>query len=172
MSPYVHGKKRALITSGAGQDGWYLVEQLMSRGYDVAAHSRHHVEPGVHGGRAIWHIGDLADDVFLGELLTTCAPGEIYNLTAVSRPALSWDHPIGTARLNALAQQRMCEFIRRNVPTCRLFQASSSEILRNSARRHSGAPGSIGPNLLSSIREKPSKFTDHNMSVDVRCERT
>jgi GDPmannose 4,6-dehydratase len=133
MSPDVHGKKRALITGGAGQDGWYLIELLLSRGYDVAAHSRHHVEAGIHSGRVSWHIGDLTDDLFLNDLLTVCAPDEIYNLAAVSRPALSWDIPIETAQVNALVPQRICEFIRRNIPACRLFQTSSSEIFGDTA---------------------------------------
>ena len=65
-------------------------------------------------------------------LLSTSAPNEIYNLAAVSRPALSWDIPIETARLNALVPQSICEFIRREMPTTRLFQASSSEIYGDS----------------------------------------
>src|SRR5229473_2086735 len=116
MIPEFHRKKRALITGGAGQDGWYLIELLLSRGYDVAAHSRHQVEAAVHGGRVSWHTGDLTDGIFLSDL------------AAVSQPALSWDIPIETAQLNALVPQRICEFIRRNIPACRLFQASSSEI--------------------------------------------
>jgi GDPmannose 4,6-dehydratase len=128
-----HDKKRALITGGAGQDGWYLIELLLSRGYDVTAHSRQHVDADVHSGRVCWHIGDLTDDFFLNDLLTACAPDEIYNLAAVSRPALSWDIPTKTAHLNALVPQRICEFIRSNIPACRLFQASSSEIFGDAA---------------------------------------
>ena len=64
MSPDVHGKKSTLITGGAGQDG-------LSRCHNVAAHSRHHVEPIVPSDRVTWHVGDLADDAFLGELLTS-----------------------------------------------------------------------------------------------------
>jgi uncharacterized protein YbjT (DUF2867 family) len=61
MSPDIHGRKRALIIGGAGQDGWYLIELLLSHGYDVAVavHSRQHVEPVVHSGRVTWHIGNF-----------------------------------------------------------------------------------------------------------------
>ena len=128
MIPEFHRKTRALITGGAGQDGWYLIELLLSRGYDVAAHSRHQVDSEVHGGRVCWHTGDLTDGIFLDDLLRVSAPDEVFNLAAVSQPALSWDNPIETAQLNALVPQRICEFIRRNNPACRLFQASSSEI--------------------------------------------
>jgi GDPmannose 4,6-dehydratase len=125
-------RKRALVTGGAGQDGWYLIDLLLARGYEVSAHSRHAVEPSLHGGRVTWSIGSLTDDPFLGQLLATTSPDEIYNLAAVSRPAISWDIPLETALLNALVPQRICEFIRNEKPSCRLFQASSSEIYGDS----------------------------------------
>src|SRR4051812_39486201 len=121
-------RRRALVTGGTGQDGWYLIELLLSRGYEVFAHSRRSVDPGLHGSRVSWHTGDLTDETFLNRLLSLSRPDEIYNLAAVSRPALSWDIPIETAQLNALVPQRICEFIRRELPKTRLFQASSSEI--------------------------------------------
>src|SRR5258708_37203375 len=125
-------RKRALITGGAGQDGWYLLELLLSRGYEIFAHSRRQVDPGLHGGKVSWHTGDLANEAFLKNLLSLSKPEEIYNLAAVSRPALSWDIPIETALLNGLVPQRICEFIRRELPATRLFQASSSEIYGDS----------------------------------------
>jgi GDPmannose 4,6-dehydratase len=123
-----HVGKRALVTGGAGQDGWYLIDLLLARGYDVFAHSRQAVEPTRHQGRVHWHTGSLTDEAFLKTLLVAAAPDEIYNLAAVSRPAISWDVPVETALLNALVPQRICEFIRHEMPACRLFQASSSEI--------------------------------------------
>jgi GDPmannose 4,6-dehydratase len=127
-----HVRKRALVTGGAGQDGWYLIELLLSRGYEVFAHSRRPVDPGLHAGRVSWHTGDLTDETFLKSLLSVSKPDEIYNLAAVSRPALSWNIPIETALLNGLVPQRICEFIRRELPATRLFQASSSEIYGDS----------------------------------------
>jgi GDPmannose 4,6-dehydratase len=132
----VHVGKRALVTGGAGQDGWYLIDLLLSRGVEVIAHSRTPVDPALHGGRVQWRTGDLSDEVFLKRLLAEAAPNEIYNLAAVSRPAISWDFPIETAVLNALVPQRICEFIRRELPTCRLFQASSSEIYGDTRAHH------------------------------------
>jgi GDPmannose 4,6-dehydratase len=125
-------KKRALVTGGAGQDGWYLIELLLSRGYDVVAQSRHPVDPTIHYGRVLWHAGDLTNEAFLNHILEASKPNEIYNLAAVSRPALSWDIPIETTMLNGLVPVRICEFIRRKSPTTRLFQASSSEIYGDS----------------------------------------
>lgn len=123
---------RALVTGGAGQDGWYLIELLLSRGYEVFAHSRRPADPSLHAGRVSWHAGDLTDEAFLDRLLAASKPNDIYNLAAVSRPAMSWDIPIETAMLNGLVPQRICEFIRRKSPTTRLFQASSSEIYGDS----------------------------------------
>jgi len=125
-------KKRALVTGGAGQDGWYLIELLLSRGYDVFAHSRANVDAGGHNSRVFWRTGDLTDEEFLQRLLSESSPDEIYNLASVARPALSWEIPIETALLNGLVPQRICEFIRREIPTCRMFQPSSSEIYGDS----------------------------------------
>jgi GDPmannose 4,6-dehydratase len=128
MTSEAHVKKRALVTGGAGQDGWYLIELLLALGYEMFAHSRREIDPALHGGRVSWYTGDLTSDIFLNDMLAASAPDEIYNLAAVSRPALSWDIPIETALLNALVPQRICEFIRCEMPATRLFQASSSEI--------------------------------------------
>lgn len=125
-------KKRALVTGGAGQDGWYLIELLLARNYDVFAHSRHPADPCQHGGRVSWRIGDLTDEEFLKTLLSDTRADEIYNLAAVSRPAQSWDIPIATTLLNGMVPLRICEFIRREMPAARLFQASSSEIYGDS----------------------------------------
>ena len=126
-------RKRALVTGGAGQDGWYLIELLLARGYDVFAHSRNRIDPQLHGGRVDWRSGDLTSEIFLNDLLAISAPDEIYNLASVSRPAESWDIPIETAVLNGLVPHRICEFIRHYLPKCRLFQASSSEIFGDTA---------------------------------------
>src|ERR1700733_4212058 len=106
-------KKRALVTGGAGQDGWYLIELLLARGYEVFAQSRRLPNPQLHGGHVAWHIGDLTSETFLRDTIATSAPDEIYNLASVSRPAQSWDIPIETALLNGLVPHQICEIIRR-----------------------------------------------------------
>ena len=141
----VEVKKRALVTGGAGQDGWYLIELLLARGYDVFAQSRSLIDPRIHDGRVSWHTGDLTSELFLGDLLATSAPDEIYNLASVSRPAQSWDIPIETARLNGLVPHRICEFIRRERPKCRLFQASSSEIFGDTVSQFQTESTPINP---------------------------
>lgn len=132
----IRPKRRALVTGGAGQDGWYLVHLLLDRGYEVFAHTRRQADPDPYLGRVHWHIGNLADERFLNELLAEAQPDEIYNLAAVSRPTLSWDIPIETALLNGLVPLRICEYIRRDRPSCRLFQASSSEIFGDTSSVH------------------------------------
>ena len=133
MTSKDHLTKRALVTGGAGQDGWYLMELLLARGYHVFAQSRRPVDLSLHAGQVDWAIGDLTDEVFLNDLLSISRPDEIYNLAAVSRPALSWDIPMETALLNGLVPQRICEFIRHESRVTRLFQASSSEIYGDSS---------------------------------------
>lgn len=121
-------KRSALVTGAAGQDGSYLVELLLSAGYVVHAHSRQ-PQPGFAvNGNLIWHLGALPDRDFLAGLLTAARPDEIYNLAAVSRPMQSWDIPEQTTELNAIVPQRLCEYVARQHPACRLFQASSSDI--------------------------------------------
>jgi GDPmannose 4,6-dehydratase len=139
-------RKRALITGGAGQDGWYLIELLLARGYEVFAQSRDDLlDPQLHGGDVAWHIGDLTSKIFLGDLLATSAPDEIYNLASVSRPAQSWDIPIETALLNGLVPHQICEIVRRELPRCRLFQASSSEIFGDTGSQFQNENTPINP---------------------------
>ncbi len=138
-------RKRALVTGGAGQDGWYLIELLLARDYDVFAHSRNRIDPQLHGGRVNWRIGDLTSEIFLNDLLAISAPDEVYNLASVSRPAQSWDIPIETALLNGLVPHRICEFIRHDLPKSRLFQASSSEMFGDTAAPLQSEQAPINP---------------------------
>lgn len=137
-------RKRALVTGGAGQDGRYLIELLLSHDYEVFAQTRRRVDPSLE--RAFWLTGDLTNETFLKNLLSVSKPDEIYNLAAVSRPALSWDIPIETALLNGLVPQRICEFIRLELPSTRLFQASSSEIYGDSQAQTQDEQTRINPN--------------------------
>lgn len=125
--------KHALVTGGAGQDGSYLIDLLQSLGYAVHAQRR---RPPVtqSGAREVqWHVGDLCDREFLTRLIDRCEPDEIYNLAAVSRPALSWQIPEETLLLNALVPQRICQILQTSRSSCRFFQASSSDIFGNAA---------------------------------------
>lgn len=120
-------RKRALITGGTGQDGWYLSNWLAQNDYIVHLQTRRAM---LAPPRADfhWHVGDLTDQSFLSHLITSTHPHEIYNLAAVSRPASTWAVPLETAMLNALVPQQLCDLIRQYCPDSRLFQATSSEI--------------------------------------------
>ncbi|QDM17938.1 GDP-mannose 4,6-dehydratase [Tardiphaga sp. vice278] len=118
----------ALVTGAAGQDGSYLIELLLAAGHVVHAQSRQIQPASAPRENLIWHVGAMTDQGFLTELLTSVSPDEIYNLAAMSRPVQSWDIPDETTLLNAVVPQRLCEFVAKHHPTCRLLQASSSDM--------------------------------------------
>jgi GDPmannose 4,6-dehydratase len=120
--------RRALVTGGTGQDGWYLIEFLLARDYEVHAQSRRAQSAERHRGAVRWHTADISDRVVLQDLIATVLPDEIYNLASVSRPVLSWQNPDETANVNALVPQRICEAVLKLRPSCHIYQATSSEI--------------------------------------------
>ena len=125
--------KTALITGITGQDGSYLAEFLLDRGYDVVGMVRR--SSTVTFGR-IEHIqdqltlvhGDLLDQTSLIDLLREHQPDEIYNLAAQSFVPVSWKQPVLTGEFTALGVTRMLEAMRNVVPEARFYQASSSEM--------------------------------------------
>ena len=132
--------KRALITGITGQDGSYLAEFLLKKGYEVHGLIRRsstlnteridHIyqdphEPGV---RLFLYYGDLTDGAGLRQVLTKCQPDEVYNLGAQSHVRVSFDQPVYTAQVDAIGTLRLLEAIRDlDLPT-RFYQASSSEM--------------------------------------------
>ncbi len=126
-------KKRALITGITGQDGSYLAEFLLSKGYEVAGMVRR--SSTVNFGR-IEHIqdrvelvhGDLLDQTSLIDIMRQHRPNEIYNLAAQSFVPVSWKQPVLTGEFTALGVTRMLEAVRNVVPEARFYQASSSEM--------------------------------------------
>jgi GDPmannose 4,6-dehydratase len=123
----------ALITGIAGQDGSYLSELLLEKGYEVHGMVRgspSEVYPRLaHLGGAInLHTGDLLDDRSLDEVMRACEPDEIYNLAGMSFVAASWPQPVLAAESNAVGVVRLLEAMREVVPEARFYQASSSEV--------------------------------------------
>jgi GDPmannose 4,6-dehydratase len=125
--------KRALITGITGQDGSYLAEFLLDRGYDVLGMVRR--SSTVTFGR-IEHIqdqitlvhGDLLDQTSLNDIMREHKPHEVYNLAAQSFVPVSWKQPVLTGEFTALGVTRMLEAMRSIVPESRFYQASSSEM--------------------------------------------
>ena len=125
--------KRAIITGITGQDGSYLAELLLSKGYEVFGTVRRSSAPN------LWRIqhvvdrikvkpADLLDQLSLIRLVDEVRPQEFYNLAAMSFVPASWDQPMLTGEFNAQGVTRVLEAIRHVDPTIRIYQASSSEM--------------------------------------------
>lgn len=123
----------ALITGITGQDGSYLAELLLEKGYRVAGVVRRASVPSL---ARIEHLldrielrpADLLDQLSLIRVIADVRPTEIYNLAAMSFVPASWDQPMLTGEFNAQGVTRVLEAIRTVDPTIRLYQASSSEM--------------------------------------------
>jgi GDPmannose 4,6-dehydratase len=125
--------KSALITGITGQDGSYLAELLLEKGYDVHGMVRRastekferieHLRD-----RITLHQGDLLDHRSLVDTLRASAPEEIYNLAAMSFVAVSWIQPTLTAEFTGVGVTRILEAVREACPDTRFYQASSSEM--------------------------------------------
>lgn len=129
--------KKALITGVTGQDGSYLSELLLDKGYDVHGMIRRssvdfreriaHLEGHPHFHL---HYGDLADSMSLLKVVSSVKPDEIYNLAAQSHVQVSFDVPEFTANVDATGVLRVLEAVRITglADTCRIYQASTSEL--------------------------------------------
>ena len=125
--------RRALITGISGQDGSYLAELLVDRGYDVwgvvrrSPNGRFPNLDAVRDRVTLVH-GDILDQMTMLEAITSCRPREIYNLAATSFVPASWSQPVMTAQFTAVGVTSLLEAIRLTDPGIRFYQASSSEM--------------------------------------------
>jgi len=125
--------RRALITGITGQDGSYLAELLLEKGYEVHGMVRRSSTETFQRLETfrddiVLHTGDLLDQRSLVDVLRECEPHEIYNLAAMSFVAASWSQPVLTAEFTAMGVTRMLEAMREVAPEARFYQASSSEM--------------------------------------------
>jgi GDPmannose 4,6-dehydratase len=132
--------KKALITGITGQDGSYLADLLLEKGYEVHGVIRRastfntsridhlYQDPHVHGVRLFLHYGDICDSTNLIKLLYQLQPDEIYHLAAQSHVRVSFDIPEYTADTTAVGTVRILEAIREAGLKSRFYQASSSEM--------------------------------------------
>jgi GDPmannose 4,6-dehydratase len=137
--------KKALITGITGQDGSYLAEFLLAKGYEVHGLIRRsssfntgridhlYVDPHQADTRLFLHYGDLTDGTNLREVLTRVQPDEVYNLGAQSHVRVSFDQPVYTAQVDAVGTVRLLEAIRDTGLPIRFYQASSSEMYGQAA---------------------------------------
>ena len=132
--------KKALITGITGQDGSYLAELLLEKGYEVHGIIRRsstfntqridhlYQDPHVNGVRLFLHYGDMADSSNLMRIVHEVAPDEVYNLAAQSHVRVSFDSPEFTGDVDALGTMRLLEAIRLTGVKTRFYQASTSEL--------------------------------------------
>lgn len=132
--------RRAFLTGITGQDGSYLAELLLSKGYEVHGLIRRastfnsqridhlYLDPHDPKAKLFLHYGDLTDGSRLTTLLAQIRPDEIYNLAAQSHVRVSFDEPEYTGDTTGLGTIRLLESIRQSVPEAKFYQASSSEM--------------------------------------------
>jgi len=167
--------KRALITGVTGQDGSYLAELLLSKGYEVHGLKRRassfntervdNIYEDVHeaGSRFFLQYGDLSDGGSIASLLYDIRPDEIYNLGAQSHVKVSFEVPEYTADVVGCGTLRLLEAIRRVGLPCRFYQASSSEMF-----------GATAPPQSETTVFQPrspyacAKIFGHNITVNYR----
>ncbi len=134
----MNARRVAIVTGISGQDGSYLAEELLARGYEVhgTCRGKDGVVPRVAeldrlahlDGRITLHPIDIVDFEAVRELLKQVHPHEVYNLAAQSSVGLSWKRPIETGEVTALGVTRILEAIRSVDPSIRFYQAGSSEM--------------------------------------------
>ena len=145
--------KRALITGVTGQDGSYLAELLLSRGYEVHGLIRRastfntqriehlYRDPHESGVRLFLHYGDLANSEQLTNIIYNLKPDEIYHLGAQSHVRVSFEMPEYTGDITGLGTTRLLEALRRSGIKARFYQAGSSEMYGDApAPQHEGTP--------------------------------
>ena len=136
--------KTALITGITGQDGSYLAELLLSKGYEVhgmvrrsSTFNRSRIEKffdintylkGGGNGKFFLHYGDLLDSSSIGKILNKISPTEVYNLGAQSHVGISFDVPEYTVETTGVGTLRLLEAIKTNNINCKIYQAGSSEM--------------------------------------------
>lgn len=132
--------KKALITGITGQDGSYLAELLLDKGYEVHGIIRRastfnteridHIyqDPHEKNVRLFLHYGDLVDSSSINQLIMAISPDEIYNLAAQSHVAVSFDIPEYTSEVDALGALRILDAIKNSKKEIRFYQASTSEL--------------------------------------------
>jgi GDPmannose 4,6-dehydratase len=137
--------KKAFITGITGQDGSYLTELLLSKGYEVHGLIRRsstfntsridhiYIDPHERGAQLFLHYGDLSDNEMISHIIYNIHPDEVYHLGAQSHVRVSFDTPEYTGNVTGLGTTRLLEAIRRCDTGIRFYQASSSEMFGSAA---------------------------------------
>src|SRR5438270_13825065 len=141
---------RALITGVTGQDGSYLTELLLEKGYEVYGIVRNIARVQREGadafaGRISYVEADLADQASLDRAIAQVKPDEVYNLGGQTFVPVSWSQPLLTMEVTGMGALRMLEAIRRHAPQARFLQVSSSEIFGKSGEAQQSEVSRLQP---------------------------
>lgn len=161
--------KTALITGITGQDGSYLADFLLEKGYHVVGtvrRSTNYRYPNIDHliGKVTLEYADLIDADSMADIIRKHQPDEVYNLAAQSVPADSWNQPIVTGEITALGPVRMLEAVRKHKPDARFYQATSREI-------YGGVPVEVVDESTPFNANNPygiAKLYAHQMTVNYR----
>ncbi|MCY3907330.1 MAG: GDP-mannose 4,6-dehydratase [Anaerolineaceae bacterium] len=161
--------RTAFITGITGQDGSYLAELLLEKGYRVVGLARrstnYHYPNIAHlAGRIELEYGDLLDAAALAAIIQRQRPDEVYHLAAQSVPGDSWSQPLVTGEITALGTVRMLEAVRQHKPDARFYQATSREI-------YGGVPVEVVDEDTPFHANNPygiAKLYAHQMAVNYR----
>jgi GDPmannose 4,6-dehydratase len=169
--------KRALITGITGQDGSYLAELLLDKGYEVfglvrrsSSVSRSRIDhltrkPDAESDKHIHlHYGDMNDGISLNRIVREVEPDEVYNLAGQSHVRVSFEMPEHTADIDAVGTLRLLEAIREARPGARFYQASSSELFGNTEISPQNEETPFRPRSPYAV----SKLFGHWMTVNYR----
>lgn len=160
---------RALITGVTGQDGSYLADLLLEKGYEVYGLVRNVVRANREDGsrlrsRLNYVEADLTDQTSLDRAMKEVKPDEVYNLAGQTFVPVSWSQPVLTMEVTGMGALRMLEAIRRHVPAAKFLQVSSSEIF--------GKAGEMLQNEASRLRPRnpygAAKMFAHHITVNYR----
>ena len=155
--------RRALICGVTGQDGQYLAELLLSKGYTVFGLVRRtsHLRETIPGVNVIY--GDMTDQGSINRAIFESTPDEVYNLAAQSFVGGSWEYPVSTCDITGMGALRLLEAIKTFNPRCKYYQASSSEMFGNQS-------GLLNEKSLFQPRSPYgcAKLFAHNISVNYR----
>lgn len=125
------GKKKAFISGLSGQDGSYLAELLESKGYEVHGLLRRSASANLENLKntnAIFHYGDICDELSIYQAISEVMPDEVYHLAAQSFVKMSFITPVNTGNITALGATRILEVLRKVKPDAKFYNASSSEM--------------------------------------------
>jgi len=155
--------KTAFISGCTGQDGSFLAEQLIKKGYDVhgmvqrsAVFDRQNID---HIGELTLHYGDLTDYASLVRILEEVKPDEIYNLGAMSHVGISWEIPCYTAQATGVGVLNLLEAVRMTCPKAKIYQASTSEMFSGEEKEAQNENTKLDPRSPYSV----SKLFAHLM---------